>query len=118
VTSEGSAPHTFSGICAQTWALALRHKESFADLRGLAKMRWSTKTSGFHLLPPIVKLADGTWLVGECAGINRHVVGDERAPRERSSDSIPTSSLAWCVARRTAKRRQRHRWAGQLSPEN
>jgi DNA-binding PadR family transcriptional regulator len=41
----------------------------------------------------------------ECAGINRHVVGDERALRERSSDSIPTSSLAWCVARRTAKRR-------------
>jgi hypothetical protein len=65
VTSEGSPPHTFSGMCTQTWALALRHKESFADLRGLAKMRWSTKTSGFHLLPPIVKLAGGTWLVGD-----------------------------------------------------
>jgi hypothetical protein len=43
-----------------------------------------------------------------CAGINRHVVGDERALQERSSDSILTSSLAWTVARRLAKRRQRH----------
>ena len=57
-------------------------------------------------------------LGSKCAGINRHVVGDERALRKRSSDSIPTSSLAWCVARRTAKRRQRHRWAGLLSPDN
>jgi hypothetical protein len=40
------------------------------------------------------------------------LLGDERALRERSSDSIPTFSLARCVARRTAKRRQRHRWAG------
>ena len=42
-----------------------------------------------------------------CAGINRHVVEDERALQERSSDSILTSSLAWTVARRLAKRRQR-----------
>ena len=41
----------------------------------------------------------------ECAGINRHVVGDERALQERSSDSILTSSLARYAARRTAKRR-------------
>ncbi|NMC70253.1 MAG: LamG domain-containing protein [Myxococcales bacterium] len=53
-----------------------------------------------------------------CAGINRHVVGDERALQERSSDSILTSSLAWYAVRCTAKRRQRHRWAGRLSPDN
>jgi hypothetical protein len=41
----------------------------------------------------------------ECAGINRHVVGDERALQKRSIDSILTLSLAWYVARRTAKRR-------------
>jgi hypothetical protein len=42
-----------------------------------------------------------------CAGMNRHVVGDARAPQERSSDSILTSSLAWAFARRLAKRRRR-----------
>jgi hypothetical protein len=36
----------------------------------------------------------------ECAGINRHVVGDERALQERRSDSILTSSLAPVAARR------------------
>jgi len=68
VTSEGgSPPHTFSGMCTQTCALALKNRGAFADLRGLARMRWTTKTSGFHLLRPIVKLADGTSLVGDHA---------------------------------------------------
>ena len=28
-------------------------------------LRWNTKVSGFHQIRPIVKLADGTWLVGD-----------------------------------------------------
>jgi len=36
VTSEGgSPPHTFSGMCTQTCALALKNRVAFADLRGL-----------------------------------------------------------------------------------
>src|ERR1019366_10527971 len=62
--------------------------------------------------------ARGVWAGIECAGINRHVVGDERALQERRSDSILTSSLAPVAARRQVKRRQRHRWAGRLSSEN
>ena len=46
------------------------------------------------------------------AGINRHIVGDERAPPERRSDSTLTSSLAPVAVRGQAKRRQRHWWAG------
>ncbi|MCX6617544.1 MAG: type II toxin-antitoxin system VapC family toxin [Acidobacteria bacterium] len=53
-----------------------------------------------------------------CAGINRHVVGDERALQESRSDSILTLSLAPVAVRRQVKRRQRHRWAGLLSSEN
>ena len=34
-----------------------------------------------------------------CAGLNRHVVGDERALQERSSESILTLSLAIAAAR-------------------
>jgi hypothetical protein len=44
--------------------VAFRHKANYADLTGLARIRWNTKTSGFHQIRPIVKLADGTWLVG------------------------------------------------------
>jgi hypothetical protein len=63
-TNEG-LPHIWTGGCSQTCALALKHKESYVDLTGKAKMRWLTKTSGFHEIRPIVKLADGTWLVGD-----------------------------------------------------
>ena len=38
-----------------------------ADLSGLARIRWNTKISGYHQIRPIVKLADGTWLVGDQA---------------------------------------------------
>ena len=37
------------------------------DLTGLARISWQTKVSGFHKVRPIVKLADGTWLVGDQA---------------------------------------------------
>ena len=36
----------------------------------------------------------------ESAGINRHIVGDARAPQERRSDSILASSLACGSARK------------------
>ena len=48
-------------------AAAFREKTSFADLSGLARIRWNTKMSGFHQVRPIVKLADGTWLIGDHA---------------------------------------------------
>ena len=46
---------------------------------------------------------DTATLGSECAGINRHVVGDERALQERSSDSILTSSLARYAVRRAVE---------------
>jgi hypothetical protein len=37
------------------------------DLTGLANIRWFTKTSGFHVVRPVVKLANGTMMVGDIA---------------------------------------------------
>ena len=54
-------------LCASNCAVTLRDKNNDVDLSGLATIRWRTKVSGFHLLHPIVKLADGTWLVGDHA---------------------------------------------------
>jgi len=65
VTNEGGVPHIWTGDCASSCALALRHKDSFIDLTGKAKIRWFTKTSGFHEIRPVLKLADGTWLIGD-----------------------------------------------------
>ena len=55
----------YTGPCMTPCALAMRHKTNYMDLSGLAKVRWRTKQTGFHLLRPIIKLADGTWLVGD-----------------------------------------------------
>jgi hypothetical protein len=58
-------PHIWTGLCASPCAIALRDKTDLIDLTGSAKIRWLTKVSGFHQVHPIVKLADGTWLVGD-----------------------------------------------------
>jgi hypothetical protein len=63
--NENNPTHVWTGLCASPCAVAFRHKTNFADLTGLARIRWNTKTSGFHQVRPIVKLADGTWLVGD-----------------------------------------------------
>jgi len=59
--------HLWTGLCNSPCAVAFRDKLHFADLRGLARIRLNTKMSGFHQVRPIVKLADGTWWVGDHA---------------------------------------------------
>jgi len=64
---ENNPTHVWTGTCAGPCAVALRDKTNFADLTGLARIRWNTKTSGFHQVRPALKLADGTWIVGDRA---------------------------------------------------
>jgi hypothetical protein len=59
--------YIWTGTCAGNCAIALRHKEAYVDLAGLAKIRWRTKQSGFRQVRLILKLADGTWLVSDHA---------------------------------------------------
>jgi hypothetical protein len=65
-------PNLWTGVCGPV-AVTLRHKTSNVDLTGLARMRWVTRVSGFHVVRPIVKLANGTWLIGD------HETGADRA---------------------------------------
>jgi hypothetical protein len=58
-------PNLWTGVCQTAVAATLRHRESFVNLTGLARIRWVTRTSGFHVVRPVVKRADGTWLVGD-----------------------------------------------------
>ncbi len=62
---ENNPVHMWTGLCENPCALALRDKNNYVDLTGLARIRWVTKVSGFHQIHPIIKLADGTWLVGD-----------------------------------------------------
>jgi hypothetical protein len=52
-------------LCESNCAITLRHKTNDVDLSGVATIKWRTRVSGFHYLRPIIKLADGTWLVGD-----------------------------------------------------
>jgi hypothetical protein len=57
----------WTGFAPSSWAVAFKEKNSYVDLTGLAKIRWRTQQTGFHELRPILKLANGTWLVGDYA---------------------------------------------------
>ena len=65
-TSNTVPNNLWTGTTTSPSAAALRDRRSFVDLSApLAKIRWVVRTSGFHQAWPIVKLADGTWLVGD-----------------------------------------------------
>lgn len=70
VVLQGNDDITFvwTGLCTSNCAVSLRDKKSFVDLTGpMTKLRWRTKENGFHFVHPIIKLADGTWLIGDKA---------------------------------------------------
>jgi hypothetical protein len=56
----------WTGSTTTPVAATLRDRNRFVDLSNpLAKIRWVVRTSGFHQIRPVLKLADGTWLVGD-----------------------------------------------------
>jgi hypothetical protein len=81
VNVRGSADlyplNLWTGTTTSPSAATLRDRNNFVDLTSpFAKIRWSVRTSGFHQVRPVVKLADGTWLVGDhttgpCADFNQ-----------------------------------------------
>lgn len=60
-------PRLFLGLCTGPCGFTLRDKNNYFDLRGRASMRVTTIVSGFHRVRPIIKLADGTLLIGDQA---------------------------------------------------
>ncbi len=67
VNSEGGTPHVWTGLCSPACAITLKDKNNYVDLSGRARIKWFAKTSGYHEIRPVVKLADGTLLVGNLA---------------------------------------------------
>ena len=64
---ENNPIHLWTGMCTSPCGATLRDKANMVDLSGLARIKWNTKTSGFHQVRPLIKLADGTMLVGDHA---------------------------------------------------
>lgn len=66
-TPPTDPPNLWTGICTGGVVATLKDRNNYADLTGMARIRWVTRTSGFHVVRPVLKLADGTWLVGDYA---------------------------------------------------
>ncbi len=56
--------YIWSGPCVGNWAVTLKNSSSYVDLSSYGKILWRSKQSGLRCLHPVLKLADGTWLVG------------------------------------------------------
>ena len=84
--SETTPFSVWSGVCEGPFAITFRQKNNAVDLTGPAKIRWMTKTSGFHVVRPVVKLADGTMLIGD------HV--DQSVPMLAQSD-VALAGMRW-----------------------
>ncbi|HEY5618299.1 MAG TPA: hypothetical protein VIK60_10155 [Vicinamibacterales bacterium] len=65
--SETTPFSVWSGECEDPFATLFRHTSNYVDLTGTARIRWAVKTSGFHVVRPVVKLADGSMFVGDYA---------------------------------------------------
>jgi hypothetical protein len=66
-TYNNHLTYAMSLLCTSNCAMTLRDKNNDVDLSGAATIRWRTRISGFRYLHPIVKLANGTWLIGDKA---------------------------------------------------
>jgi hypothetical protein len=59
----------WNGVVKSPAAIMLRDKTSYADLSGLARLRAIVRTMGLHVIYPVVKLADGSYVAGT-RGVN------------------------------------------------
>ena len=64
VWSHESRHDLWNGLASSPVAVTVSERNSWVDLRGLARLRWMIRTNGLHEIHPVVKLADGTLLVG------------------------------------------------------
>jgi hypothetical protein len=60
-------PRLFFGLCMGPCGFGLRDTTRYFDLRGRASVRFTTIVSGFHRVRPVIRLADGTVLIGDQA---------------------------------------------------
>jgi hypothetical protein len=81
-------PNLWTGICNGPVAATLRDKSNYVDLTGRARIGWQTRTAGFHVVRPVIKLADGTWLVGD------HADGDGSTENFAESE-FSIASVRW-----------------------
>jgi hypothetical protein len=54
----------WTGMCASPVAITLRDKNNYADLTDTGRIHWTTRAANMHAVRPVLRLADGTLIVG------------------------------------------------------
>ncbi len=86
-TSDLYPVNLWTGTTTSPSGASLRDRDNMVDLSDpLAKIRWVVRTSGFHQVRPILRLADGTWLVGD------HTTGPTS---DFSQDDVTIADVRW-----------------------
>jgi len=78
--------YIWSGVAEGHWAVSLRHKTNDVDLSEQSHVRWRARQAGFRALRPIIKLANGVWLVADAS--------DEATADWRERDFV-IADLSW-----------------------
>jgi len=86
LTANGDPSSVWSGEVDAPFAVTFHPKGNLLDLTGAAKIRWTTKTSGFHVVRPVLKLADGTLIVGDFSSMNVPML---------ASTEFPIATIRW-----------------------
>ena len=61
----------WNGMASSPVAVTLRDRRNYVDLTDASRLRWIVRTNAIHTLHPVVKLADGQFIVGD-RGISTH----------------------------------------------
>jgi hypothetical protein len=55
----------FTGVVEANWAIMVKDKNNYLDLRDTGRLRWRVRQRSLHQIRPLIKLSDGTLLVGD-----------------------------------------------------
>ena len=55
----------YTGVVEANWAVMLKDRNNYLDLRDTARLRWRVRQRSLHQIRPLIKLSDGTLLVGD-----------------------------------------------------
>jgi len=78
----------WTGLCAVPVAVTLRDKNNYVDLTGPARIRWVTRAANLHAVRPVLKLAEGTLIVGDHVDVTGVAIGQAEPEMVETEFSI------------------------------
>lgn len=88
------AMNLWTGMCEAPVAVTLRDRNTFVDLGDISsRIHWTTRAANLHSVHPVLKLADGTLIVGNHVDITPSAPG--QAEPEMMDSEFPIAPIRW-----------------------